>query len=238
MLRPRLKLGLLVGALLPVAGALAVQAVKLARTAIRNGRSSAASTWGRPPALQFTRVLLMGDSTGLGVGAQTGQSLAALLAAKHPEGEVLNVCRSGARLGDIARQLQRLPRSPVRWDLLLLHAGGTDVLRGTSPARMQREANALLQQLVPLARYVVWLGPPNIGSLPTFVPPFSWLLSRRSAHANELFKRCAEHFGVHYIDFHMPRGQEVFAADPLRFIAADLEPLGSAHSPRPGQSDA
>jgi lysophospholipase L1-like esterase len=221
---PGWKPTLLVGAGLPLAASLVLQTVKVVR-ALRLGRDivSAASPFEQRPAEPSLRVLIMGDSTGLGVGAQAGQSLAALLAADRPDAEVLNVSRSGARLGDIAHQLRQLPRSrdKERWDLVLLHAGGNDIFRGTSPARMRRDAEALLSKLVPLARHVVWLGPPNIGLLPAFVPPFSWLLSRRSMMACALFKQCADRFGVRFVDFCEPRDKTFFSAEPERYIAPD-----------------
>jgi lysophospholipase L1-like esterase len=221
---PGWKPTLLAGAVLPLAASLVLQTVKVVR-ALRLGRDivSATSPFEQRPAKPSLRVLIMGDSTGLGVGAQAGQSLAALLAADRPDAEVLNVSRSGARLADIATQLRHLPRSKDkdRWDLVLLHAGGNDIFRGTSPARMRRDAEALLTKLVPLAHHVVWLGPPNIGLLPAFVPPFSWLLSRRSMLACALFKQCADRFGVRFVDFCEPRDKTFFSADPERFIAPD-----------------
>jgi lysophospholipase L1-like esterase len=219
---PGWKPTLLVGAGLPLAASLVLQTVKVVR-ALRLGRDivSAASPFEQRPAEPSLRVLIMGDSTGLGVGAQAGQSLAALLAADRPDAEVLNVSRSGARLGDITHQLRQLPRSKERWDLVLLHAGGNDIFRGTSPARMRRDAEVLLSKLISLARHVVWLGPPNIGLLPAFVPPFSWLLSRRSVLACALFKQCADRFGVRFVDFCEPRDKAFFSADPERYIASD-----------------
>jgi lysophospholipase L1-like esterase len=234
MRTPGLKPSLLVGALLPLlplAGAFVLQAAKVARSLHRGrGIVSATSAFGQRPAQPRLRVLLLGDSTGLGVGAQAGQCIAALLAADHPDAEVLNLSCSGARLADVASQLQHLPDLNQRWDLLLLHAGGNDILRGTTPTRMQRAAEDLLEQLVARARHVVWLGPPNIGRLPAFVPPFSWLLSQRSASSCALFKRCADRFGVRFVDFCDPVGEAFFAADPLRFIAADqIHPTGESY---------
>ena len=195
-----------------------VRSLRLSRDIV-----SAASPFEQRPAKPSLRVLIMGDSTGLGVGAQAGQSLAALLAADRPDAEVLNVSRSGARLADITNQLRHLPRSKdkERWDLVLLHVGGNDIFRGASPARMRRDAEVLLSKLVSQARHVAWLGPPNIGLLPAFVPPFSWLLSRRSVLACALFKQCADRFGVRFVDFCEPRDKAFFSSDPARFIAPD-----------------
>jgi lysophospholipase L1-like esterase len=222
MKRPGWKRALVAGAMFPMAGVLVLQGLKIART-LRVGRGiiSAATAFGHRPTQPAMRVLIMGDSTGVGVGAQAAQSLAALLAADRPDAELLNVSRSGARLDNIAEQLRHLPQPGQRWDLLLLHAGGNDVLRGTPPAQLRRCVDDLLSQLVPLARVVVWLGPPDVGLLPAFVPPFSWLLSRRSIRACEVFRQGAERFGVRFIDFCEPREKAFFTADPSRFIAAD-----------------
>jgi lysophospholipase L1-like esterase len=209
----KLKSTLMVGALLPLAGVALLQLIKVMRH-------------GRKPA-QPLRVLLIGDSTGPGIGAQIGQSLAGLLAADRPDAEVLNLSRSGARLGDVDRQLRQLPnQSPhtsQRWDLLLLHVGGNDILRGTSPLAMQRSADALLAQLAPLAKHVIWLGPPNVGKQPGITPPSSQLLSTQSVLACDLFKRRADHFGVRFVDFCQPRNEATPVTGAARALATRLK---------------
>jgi lysophospholipase L1-like esterase len=213
---------LLIGAVASMGGALLVQTAKLARAWHIGGRlASSTRAFSQVPPEPRARVLIMGDSTGLGVGAQPGQCLAALLAADRPDAEVCNVSQSGATFADIPHQLSCIPTASEPWDLILLHAGGNDILHGTPRARLHRDTHALLERLLPLARHVVWLGPPNVGLLPAFIPPFSWWLSRRSIEACALYRECADRFGVRFFDFCEPAEKAFFRADPLHYIAQD-----------------
>jgi lysophospholipase L1-like esterase len=217
------KAALLGASLVPLAGALLLQSTRVLRT-LHQGRAivSQASAFEQRPCTPATRVLLVGDSTGLGVGARAGECLASLLAADHPDAEVVNLSRSGARLADVCQQVQHLCTDGPPWDLVLLHAGGNDILRTPRFRDIEASARVVLARLVSLARQVVWLGPANLGLLPLFVPPFTWLLSRRSFSACALFSRCADEAGVRFVNFCHRREQAFFAVDPVRFIAADL----------------
>jgi len=75
-------------------------------------------------------VLSLGDSTGVGVGAESGggypQRLLRRLLAVHPDARLVNLCQSGARSGDVLEtQLPRAKRTPA--DLVLLGIGINDV---------------------------------------------------------------------------------------------------------------
>ncbi|KQW45803.1 MULTISPECIES: GDSL-type esterase/lipase family protein [unclassified Roseateles] len=205
--------------LLPLAAASALQALRLWR-AQRDGRAIAARTqpYEQRHPQPRRRVLLVGDSTGLGVGAGPELSIAGRLARDWPDAEVHNACRSGASLADVESQL---PPDGPPYDLLLLHAGCNDILRGHSLSRIEAQACGLLPRLVRRARQTVWLGPPNLGLAPVFVPPFSWWLSSRTQRACERFRRSAQCFGVRYLNFYAGRRDDIFSADPQRYFARD-----------------
>jgi hypothetical protein len=79
-------------------------------------------------------VLVVGDSTGVGTGATTpAASIAGLLGAAFPHVSVVNLAVNGARTLDVIMQLAGA--APGRYDLVLVHAGGNDVLRRTPFAR-------------------------------------------------------------------------------------------------------
>jgi acyl-CoA thioesterase I len=75
-------------------------------------------------------VLSLGDSTGVGVGAESGggypHRLVRRLASVHPGARLVNLCESGARSADVVEtQLPRARRTPA--DLILLAVGINDV---------------------------------------------------------------------------------------------------------------
>jgi lysophospholipase L1-like esterase len=168
------------------------------------------------------RVLIVGDSTGVGIGAECPtQSIAGLLAAECRGAEVINLSVSGATLADVPAQLRRAGHRGARFDLVLLHVGGNDILRSPNLAVMQQAAEALLPRLHEVGERVVWIGPGDVGLAPLFRPPFSWWLSRRSRLACELFHRLAQKHGVAYIGFHGGEHRDLLVRQRERFFAVD-----------------
>jgi lysophospholipase L1-like esterase len=148
------------------------------------------------------RVLVLGDSTGVGVGAnRPEESIAGLLAEDFPDADIANVSRSGARVTDALAQARACRRSGLHFDVAMLHVGGNDVMRATPMKKLAQDCALLLGELAELADRTVWLGPPNIGIVPLFPPPFSWVFAARSRAANALFARSAAEHSVSFLDF-------------------------------------
>src|SRR6188768_3165064 len=53
-------------------------------------------------------IVVAGDSTAFGVGALPGESTAGRIAAAFPHARVINVARSGARIGHVVEQLKKV----------------------------------------------------------------------------------------------------------------------------------
>lgn len=209
-------------ALAAVAGATLMQAGRL-RRALHAARNLAAGTtaFAHQPQQARRRVLLLGDSTGVGVGGGPAQSVAALLARDQPGLQVINACRSGARLPDVERQVDAHAADLPRMDAVLLLAGGNDVLYTRRMPQLALAAGALMQRLAPVAPRLVWLGPANIGHAPVFVPPFSWWMSLRTRQAARIYAQCARHAGATYLDFFGLGAADPFVADRHRWFAHD-----------------
>lgn len=176
------------------------------------------------------RILLLGDSTGVGVGGGPQQSVAALLAQEHPQLRLVNACRSGARLADVVAQVAAHAPALHRFDGVLLLAGGNDVLRTRNLKQLTAASQGLMQALAPVAARVVWLGPANIGHAPVFLPPLSWWLSQRTRQASRLYARCARQVGASYLDFFGVGAADPFVADRRRWFARDgIHPSAEAY---------
>jgi lysophospholipase L1-like esterase len=175
------------------------------------------------------RVLLLGDSTGVGVGALRAQdSLCGLLATAYPEVEIVNQCRSGARLVDTHAQLALLAAAGERFDLALLLVGGNDVVRLTPHFLLASQARTLLGRLRGVARRTVWMGCADLGAAPLFAPPLSWWMSWQTARTARVLANEARRFGVDFIDFRTESA--VFASDTGTYFADDgLHPSGACY---------
>jgi lysophospholipase L1-like esterase len=166
------------------------------------------------------RVLVVGDSTGVGTGAARPEdSIAGRLSAQFPGVTIVNRARNGARTLDALIQLA--DEGPGRYDLVLVHVGGNDVLRRTPFRALVPQVEAVMIRARRLSEHVVTTTAPNIGLLPAFFPPFSWWLSRRTKQLCELFADTAKRHGVHYVNFFHSRGSDPFRREWQRYFAQD-----------------
>ena len=110
----------------------------------------------------------LGDSTGAGEGARLGgypERLAAALAAEVRPVRLVNLCVSGARLGDLLRrQLRRgVEASPA---LVTVGIGINDVLQETGPAGFARDLEVLGEALAASGAGVVIVNVPDLSRSP------------------------------------------------------------------------
>ncbi|MBZ8142933.1 hypothetical protein CLD22_23945 [Rubrivivax gelatinosus] len=211
---------------LPWAGAAAAGAWQTWRLRVAVARARQLAAKARPyecrPAGVRSRVLVVGDSTAVGVGAGAAEhSLPGLLAEAFPRVQIVNVAVSGARIADALVQVEAAAARGERFDLALLLVGGNDVFRHTPWRRLKADTRALLAALKPLARRCVWLGSADIGAAPVFTPPLAWWLRRRTTRAATLFAHEARAAGVHFIDFADDALGTPFADDAATWFAAD-----------------
>lgn len=182
--------------------------------------ANAAVVFERPAEGHAATVLVIGDSTGVGTGAARPEdSIAGQLAAQFPHTAIVNRARNGARTLDAL--LQIVDAGSARYDLVLIHVGGNDVLRRTPLRALGPQVDALVARACRLSGHVVITTTPNVGLVPAFLPPVSWWLTRRSREVCRLFADAARRHGAHYVDFFHSKATDPFSRDPHRFFAAD-----------------
>ncbi|MFO1413630.1 MAG: SGNH/GDSL hydrolase family protein [Burkholderiales bacterium] len=182
--------------------------------------ADAAVVFERPADGHAATVLVIGDSTGVGTGANRPEdSIAGLLAAQFPHAAIVNRARNGARTLDAL--LQVADAATARYDLVLIHVGGNDVLRRTPLRALRPQVDALVARACRLADHVVVTTTPNVGLVPAFAPPESWWLTRRSREVCRLFEDAARRHGAHYVDFFHTKATDPFSREPRRFFAED-----------------
>jgi len=165
-------------------------------------------------------VLVVGDSTAVGTGATSpGDSIAGRLGAAFPHVSIVNRGANGARTLDVIMQLAGV--GPGRYDLVLVQAGGNDVLRRTHLRALAPQVDAVIRLARKLSSNVIVTTVPNIGLLPLFFPPLSWMMSRRARQVCSLYAASAREHGAHYLDFFHERGACPLTSDPQRYFARD-----------------
>lgn len=172
------------------------------------------------------RILIVGDSTGVGTGAKTPEdSVAGLILRDYPETTIENRAENGAKLADVITQLDE--ETSDSYDLILIQAGGNDILRFTSLDTLEDTVATLLRSAKERADNVVFMSSGNVGNAPAFMPPLSWLYTSRTRKVRELLMESAEAEGVVYVDLFMERRDDPFVSEPERYNARDFLHPGS-----------
>lgn len=175
------------------------------------------------------RLLVVGDSTAMGTGASTpGDSLAGLIGRNHPQWQIDNLAANGAKFEDVVQQLQRADGG---YDMVLVLAGGNDVIRLTT----RKTLRAHVEQTVALARdkgrTVVLMPCGNVGHAPFFAPPLSWAMSARSEKLHAMVQEVAAAQQVRYVRLLRPRDEDPFVLRSKELNAADgLHPSSAGYA--------
>jgi lysophospholipase L1-like esterase len=213
----------------PAKLAAAITAVALlgayAQAGVRFNRSVALAKESEPyqhhPVRPASRVLIVGDSTAVGTGASDPRaSVAGRIAAEFPDAELVNRGADGARLPQVRDQI--LQAADTGFDVILVQAGGNDVIRLASSAKLEDEWCALAQAAAKGARSVIIMPAGNLGTAPFFFAPVSWVMTSRARTARGIAAAAAHASGAAFVDLFQERDDDPFLRDPKRFYAPDF----------------
>ncbi len=177
-----------------------------------------------PGAVQ--RLLIVGDSTGVGTGASSAQhSLAGLIARDYPRLRIDNRARDGATFADVLAQLA----GDERHDVILVLAGGNDVTRLRALGEVRADIDRVASIASARAACVVLMPAGNVGNAPFFAPPVSWLMTSRSRALHDLVRAAARRHQVAYVNLFLERATDPFVADPDLTAADGLHPSDAGY---------
>jgi len=173
------------------------------------------------------RLLIVGDSTGVGTGASSPQaSLAGLLAQAYPRLQIDNRARDGATFAGVIEQLEA---ATARYDLVLVQAGGNDVIR----LRKLDDVRADVERVATLARArgqrVLLMPAGNVGNAPFFFPPASWLMTSRARSLHGFVREAATRHQAAYINLFKDKAKDPFAQQPELNAADGLHPSDAGY---------
>jgi lysophospholipase L1-like esterase len=202
--------------LLPTAAVVAIYASR-----VRFSRRIVARTVPAQSSPQACRrtIIVAGDSTAFGVGALPAESTAGRLAAAFPHARVVNVARSGARIGHVTEQLASVGIEYA--DLVLIQACANDVLEFRPLAKVEHDFCLAIARAKAISPNVVLMPGHNFSIAPFFLRPVSWLVMRHAVKVHALVKRLASELGVIFVDLFKDPNEDPFYKEPRRYYCAD-----------------
>lgn len=174
-------------------------------------------------------IVIAGDSTAFGVGALPAESTAGRLAARFPYARVINVARSGARVGHVVEQLAKA--GVARADLVLIHACGNDVIEFRNVAKVEADLRAAVAAARALSDNVVLMPGHNFSVAPFFLRPLQRIVMWHAIRVHAVIARVTAELGVLFVDLFQDPQAEPFVREPHRYYCADrLHPSGEGYA--------
>jgi lysophospholipase L1-like esterase len=212
--------------LLPAAAVIAIYAsrIRFSRTLVAQTVPAQSS-----PERCRSTIVVAGDSTAFGVGALPAESTAGRLAAAYPQARVINVARSGARIGHVADQLDRVECDSV--DLILIQACANDVLEFRSPQQLERDLRATIARARRMSLNIVLMPGHNFGVAPFFLRGISGIITWHGKRLHAVATRVAAELGVTFVDLVAHSTNDFFVREPRRYYCPDgLHPSGDGYA--------
>lgn len=179
------------------------------------------------PAGAVMSLLIVGDSTAVGTGASSpARSLAGLIGAEFPRLRIVNRGRDGATLAELPAQLQ----GGDRYDLVLVMAGGNDIIRLRDMATVRRDLERVLKLAGERAPQVLLMPAGNVGNAPFFFAPLSWWMTQRARAFHAQVRQAVTGLPVTYVNLFEEREDDPFVQRPGLHAADGLHPSDAGYA--------
>ena len=182
----------------------------------------------RRPDAPALRMLVVGDSTAVGTGASTPRrSLPGLIAQAHPRLAIENRGRDGAKFEDV---VQQLGNGNERYDIVLVLAGGNDVIRLRDLDTLRKDIDRTAARARERADTVVLMPAGNVGNAPFFFPPLSWWMTQRARTMHRQVQEAAARHGAQYVRLFEEREADPFVRHPELNASDGLHPSDAGYA--------
>ncbi len=173
-------------------------------------------------------VLVLGDSTAVGVGADKPEdSLAALLAGAVHATQVDNWAISGARVKDLAREVQEIRKE--KYNYILIGIGGNDVIRFGDANATAAHLATILSGL-PVHNHLIVYMAGNVGATQLFPRVLNPEYTKRTLAFHEAFAPVVAAAGGTYVNLYRDPAQDPFIKSPEIYLAPDgLHPSSAGY---------
>lgn len=173
-------------------------------------------------------VLVLGDSTAVGVGADTAtDTLAALLAARVQATQLDNFAVSGARVRDLAHQVQNIRKE--KYNYILIGIGANDVIRFGNAEDTAKHLAVILSGLPTHDRLIVYMAG-NVGATQLFPRIMNRYYTSKTLAFHDTFNETVSKAGGTYVNLYTDPKSDPFQISPETYLAKDgLHPTSAGY---------
>jgi lysophospholipase L1-like esterase len=215
------------GALLLLAGALAVTGCTAWRLEQARALARASEPYRQAGQTGGPRWLVVGDSTAVGTGATDARySVPGLIGQRMPDATIDNRARDGATFADLPSQLAA---ADGRYDVVLVMAGGNDVMRLRDMDEVRRDITRTLAAAHERAPAVIVMPAGNVGNAPFFWPPLSWWMTARAREMHRAIAQASARNGSLYVNLFRERAADPFVQRPELNAVDGLHPSDAGY---------
>ena len=169
----------------------------------------------------YTKTLLiLGDSTAVGVGASTStDSIPALLAKKINATYVENHAVSGSVVASLPQQIQKIKRG--HYNVILVQIGANDIVARNDVVEVNAQLEVLLTNLRTKADTLIFFSAGNLGgarAIPFFLKPYYRNLS---LDYHKYFQALADKLRITYVNLYEDPKVDPFITNSETYFARD-----------------
>ena len=168
------------------------------------------------------KVLIAGDSTGVGTGASDPKySIAGRIGSDYPGTDIKNISENGLKIGELSKKL--LEMKDENFDLIIYQIGANDVVGFTPLETISEQLNELLQYAENNSKKTIVVTAGNIGLSKVFSWPISTLVSNRTLKVRKIFMdNISKYENIEYIDFYREKEEDPFSKNYEKYYAKDF----------------
>lgn len=166
-------------------------------------------------------ILVVGDSTGYGTGAQnSNESIAGRMGTDFPQFSIKNNSSNGRTIQGALEVLLTLPQDAT-YKLILLQIGANDILQNHTVSEVKPVLTSVLREAKKHSSTVVMISSGNIGAATAFDSKQAQKYTQQTLLFSPMFAETARQQNMLFIDLFRDSQHDVFVQDPAKYLALD-----------------
>lgn len=167
------------------------------------------------------KILLLGDSTAVGTGADKPEdTIAGKLAHDFPSTQIINYGKNGTRVVDLLHQLKEVQEQ--KFDMVLICTGGNDIWNFSNLKKLEKNLGMALDEAKEISDHrVIFLLYNNIGSAPIFPGIIRTILEPRGERVHRKFREITREKQVPCVELFANKKDNPFLEKPGVLFASD-----------------